>query len=80
MPKNRIILRRPFPYVYRRYALFIILLIFMTGRPACTASAPASLAISSAGGFSCFLILAHLDDDRNYDGDKDCTYQDRSPV
>ncbi len=28
MPKNRFIFRRPFPYVYRRYALFIILINF----------------------------------------------------
>ncbi len=29
MPKNKFILRRPFPYVYRRYALFIILINFL---------------------------------------------------
>ena len=29
MPKNSFILRRPFPYVYRRYALFLILINFL---------------------------------------------------
>ena len=28
MPKNNFILRRPFPYVYRRYSLFLILINF----------------------------------------------------
>ena len=28
MPRNKFILRRPFPYTYRRYALFIILINF----------------------------------------------------
>ena len=29
MPRNNLILRRPFPYVYRRYSLFLILINFL---------------------------------------------------